>query len=522
MLMPLSLADAGIEAMDRLQRPKSITIRFTNRAFKKARKHLLRDDLEEACFLFCHVVETQTRLIFLADYVVILDPSCYRKRTRTSIVIDSDAKNELYSRFVESSYDGLVNIHSHPFSHGAVAFSGTDNIDDFLHLSDQLDQLPRGKRSVGQKGAVYVASMVFGQNTLDGRGYHRGFIGKPTLPPIEQVLVLGEPLQIITPTGGKGVPPLNSEAKRTFDRQIMAFGEEGQRALAALRIGLVGAGGIGSIIAEDIARQGARNLVLVDPDYLGQSNLNRWQGAHPEDVGKLKVKILSRRLKDMVSEMRITPIASRLTTSKALSALKACDIIIGAVDNHLARYILNRLSVQYLIPYLDGATIIARRKEDNQMQLKSRLAVVVPGTTACHTCSSITYYEHKEIIPHLYDYQTQKKLIALGYIQDHPEMTSPAVMPLNMIASSMVLLEVLNLVTGFHPLARSVAMDYLHPNRVTLRSDTDNFPEALSPNCITCSGYLGKGDSEPLPGIDLAPVKTRQIDKDISLPAATI
>jgi hypothetical protein len=93
--------------MDRLIKPKPITIRFTNRSFEKARKHLLRDDLEEACFLFCHVVETQTRLIFLADYVAILDPSYYRKRTRTSIVIDSGAKKALYRRFVESPYNGL-------------------------------------------------------------------------------------------------------------------------------------------------------------------------------------------------------------------------------------------------------------------------------------------------------------------------------------------------------------------------------------------------------------------------------
>jgi hypothetical protein len=488
--------------MDRLIKPKPIAIRFTSRAFERVRKHLLRDDLEEACFLFCHVVETQTRLIFLADYVVILDPSCYRIRTRTSIVIDSNAKDALYSRFVKSPYNGLVNCHSHPFSHGQVAFSGTDDTDDLLHLSDQLDQLPRGKRSLGQKGGVYVASMVFGQNTLDGRGYHRGLIRKPTLPAIEQVQVLGETLQIITPTGGKPRPPLSFQARRTYDRQIMAFGEEGQRALANLRIGLAGCGGIGAIIGEGLGRLGVRFLTLVDPDYLGQSNLNRWQGAKPQDVGKLKVKVLSSRLKDMVPEMKITAIPTCLTSIKAIRALKGCDLIIGGVDNHLARFILNRLAVQYLIPYLDAATIIARRKEDNQMQLKSRLAVVVPGITACHECSQITYYEHKEIIPHLYDSQTKQLLIALGYIQDHPEMASPAVMPLNMLASSMVLIEALNLVTAFHPLARSVAMDCLHPNRVTLRSDSDNFPEGPSVSCLTCSGYLGKGDSEPLPTVD--------------------
>jgi hypothetical protein len=129
--------------------------------------------------------------------------------------------------------------------------------------------------------------------------------------------------------------------------------------------------------------------------------------------------------------------------------------------------------------------------------------VVVPGTTACLSCSQITYYDHKEIAPHLYDSQTRKQLIALGYIQDHPEVASPAVMPLNMLSSLMALTELLNLVTGFHPLARSVAMDYLRPNDMTLRSDASNFPEGPAADCLTCKGYIGRGDSEPLPTVDM-------------------
>ena len=509
MSLPLSPADIGIDPMAILPKPKPVTIRFTGRTYEQVRKHLLRDDLEEACFLFCHVLEIQSpsKLIFLVDHVVILDPDCYIRRTPTSIVIKPRAKNEVYSRFVKSPYNGLVNCHSHPFSHGAVAFSGTDHIDDLFHLSDQLDQLPRGKRFLGQKGAVYVASMVFGQNSLDARGFHPCYGGKPALPSIEQIQVLGETISIITPTGGKGAPLLNAEALRTYDRQIMAFGEEGLRVLANLRIGLAGCGGIGSVAANALCQLGARRLVLVDPDYLGQSGLNRWQGARPQDVGKFKVKVLSRHLKDMVPEMKITAIPHRLTSVKAIRALKGCDLIIGGVDNHLARFMLNRLSVQYLIPYLDAATVISRRKEDDQMELPSRLGVVVPGTTACLDCSQIRYYDHEEIAPHLYDPQTRKQLIALGYIQDHPEVASPAVLPLNMIAASMLLIEALNLVTGFHPLARSVAMDYLHPNRVTIRSDSDNFPEGPSSDCLTCTGYLGTGDSEPLPAINRARVK---------------
>jgi molybdopterin/thiamine biosynthesis adenylyltransferase len=478
---------------------KPVTTRFTNRAFERVRKHLLKDADEEICFLFAHVVESPTRLVYLVDYVVTLDPACYLRRSRTSIVIDPRAKNALYSRFVESPYTGLINCHSHPFDHGVVHFSGTDDVDDLREMAWQYDQLPRGKRALGQKGVVHALSMVFGQQSLAARGYRPGL--PTTLPAIAQVQVLGETMRILTPTGGKSQPPLTAQARATYDRQIMAFGEEGQKALASLQIAIIGLGGIGSILSEGLCRLGARSLTLVDPDYLGQSNLNRWQGAHPEDVGQLKVKVLAKRLKAMIPGMRITSIASPLTTSKALTALKACDVLIGAVDNHLARFALNRISVQYLIPYLDAATVITKGECNNQMELLSRLGVVVPGTTACLSCSQIAYYDHEEIAPHLYDPQTRKQLIASGYIQDHPEVASPAVMPLNMLAASMVLTELLNLVTGFHPLARSVAMDSLHPNRTTVRSDTDNFPEGPSSDCLACAGFLGAGDSEPLPTV---------------------
>jgi molybdopterin-synthase adenylyltransferase len=522
--LPPFPADTGINPMAKSPKRKPVTIRFTARCFERVRKHLLRDEFEEICFLFCHVVETQSpsRLIFLADYVVTLDPACYLRRTRTSIVVDSRAKNALYSRFVESPYNGLINIHSHPFSHGATTFSPKDDTDDYFELAWQYEQLPRGKRSLGQKEVVYVASMVFGQNTFDARGYSHSPSSPPTLPTIKEVQVLGETFRILTPTGGTAIPPLSYDARRTYDRQIMAFGEEGQRALAHLRVCLVGAGGIGSITGENLSRQGIRSLALIDPDYLGLSNLNRWQGAHPHDVGKLKVRILAKRLKAMFPTIQITPVASSLASAKALKALKSYDVIVGAVDNHLTRFILNRLSVQYLIPYLDAATVIKKGEGDNQMELLARLAVVVPGTTACLSCSRIKHYDHEEIAPHLYDPQTRIQLMVSGYIQDHPEVASPAVMPLNMLASSMLLTELQNLVTGFHPLARSVAMDYLRPNRRTVRSDSDNFPEGPSPDCLSCAGFLGTGDSEPLPTVDTRHYTAGRLKKVFSLPVPTV
>jgi hypothetical protein len=359
--------------MFRLPKPKPVTIRFTGRTYERVRKHLLRDEKEEACFLFAHRVENPTRLIFLVDYLVILDPACYLHRSRTSIVIDPRAKNAVYSRFVESPYSGFINCHSHPFDHRAVHFSGIDNFDDLREMAYQYEQFPHGKRKLGQKAKVHVLSMVFGQQSLDARGYRPGLF--PTLPTVDQVQVLGEKLCLITPTGAGVSPLLSFDDLATYDRQIRAFGEEGLRTLAQLRIALVGAGGIGSITAEGLTRLGVKNLVLIDHDLLSADSLNRWQGGRPKDIGKSKVRVLAHRLRAMMKGVKVTPIVAPLSAPKAVAALKGCDILIGAVDNHLSRYFLNRLAVQYLIPYLDAATEIIKGESDtsHRMELLSRL-----------------------------------------------------------------------------------------------------------------------------------------------------
>lgn len=206
--------------------------------------------------------------------------------------------------------------------------------------------------------------------------------------------------------------------------------------------------------------------------------------------------------------MKVRSIGFPLTHPKALRAIKGADILIGAVDNHQARFLLNRISVQYLIPYLDAATVIRKaegedKEINNQMQLWFRLGVFVPGVTACMQCSQIKYLDFKEIAPYLYDPITAAQLKASGYIKDHPEMQAPAVMPLNMLAAGALLIELKNLVTAFHPLARNVAMDWLHPNGRTIRADSENWPEGPAKGCLNCMALLGTGDIEPLPVIDM-------------------
>lgn len=66
-----------------------------------------------------------------------------------------------------------------------------------------------------------------------------------------------------------------------YDRQVRAFGPEGQAVLERMSVAIVGLGGTGSIVAQQLAHLGGGRLLLIDHDEFDMSNLNRLQGAMP-------------------------------------------------------------------------------------------------------------------------------------------------------------------------------------------------------------------------------------------------
>src|SRR5260370_26001461 len=95
---------------------------------------------------------------------------------------------------------------------------------------------------------------------------------------------------------------------KQFDRSVRAFGAEGQATLASLSIGIIGLGGIGSVLAEQLAHLGVRKLLLLDPDVLEETNLNRVVGATRLDIGRPKVEVaadLIRRINPQIEARAI-------------------------------------------------------------------------------------------------------------------------------------------------------------------------------------------------------------------------
>ncbi len=81
-----------------------------------------------------------------------------------------------------------------------------------------------------------------------------------------------------------------------YDRNVRAFGPDVQQTLADLRVGVVGCGGTGSAVAEQLVRLGVRHLTLLDPDVLSENNLTRVYGSSLANVGQPKVHVLKGHL----------------------------------------------------------------------------------------------------------------------------------------------------------------------------------------------------------------------------------
>ncbi len=104
------------------------------------------------------------------------------------------------------------------------------------------------------------------------------------------------------------------------------------RALRSARVGIIGAGGLGSNVAMMLARSGIRSLTLADPDVVEASNLNR-QAYFPEDVGSAKVLALARHLEALEPAMELVLHERAVTPENAFSLFASCPIVVEAVDD---------------------------------------------------------------------------------------------------------------------------------------------------------------------------------------------
>ena len=169
------------------------------------------------------------------------------------------------------------------------------------------------------------------------------------------------------------------EFSKHFKRTVNVWGKENHAKLARLRIGIVGLGSVGSIVAETLARSGFQRFVLIDFDEIQPHNLDRLSIATEREIGQLKVKACKDRI-NMISTAKCTEVITvpySVAEKEGYTAALDCDVLFSCVDRPRARKILNHFAYAHLIPLIDGG-IQVRFKRGEFSGVDWQLQTVAP------------------------------------------------------------------------------------------------------------------------------------------------
>ena len=146
-----------------------------------------------------------------------------------------------------------------------------------------------------------------------------------------------------------------------YSRQVLfpGLGEEGQERLLASKAVIVGCGALGGVQAETLARAGVGKLVLVDRDFVEESNLQRQIMFDEADVRERLPKAIAaaRRLSRVNSALQVEPLVADVNYENVEEIIAGADVVLDGTDNFEARYLLNDACVKAGIPWIYGAAV---------------------------------------------------------------------------------------------------------------------------------------------------------------------
>ena len=297
---------------------------------------------------------------------------------------------------------------------------------------------------------------------------------------------IGDDFQVIFMDQIAPKPAFKEELKRTYS----AWGEEKQNLLARLHCGIVGAGSVGAIIAEALARMGVETISLIDFDRIEKHNLDRLLYATVEDIGYLKVDVAARILvKHATSgKIDIRPYPHAVTHEEGLTAALDCDILFSCVDRPWPRQVLNMLAYAHQIPVVDGGVHVSLTPSKKLRSADWRAHVALPGRP-CLECLGQFDPAHVAM-------ERQGLLDDPTYIEglpaDHLMRQNENVFAFAMNAAGLMMLQFLSLVVKPAGISNNGAQLY---HFVTGTIDNDSLDSCKS-TCLF-KEHIGYGDQFP-------------------------
>ncbi|GGI15711.1 ThiF family adenylyltransferase [Gottfriedia solisilvae] len=163
-----------------------------------------------------------------------------------------------------------------------------------------------------------------------------------------------------------------------YMKQQLFLGNDGQEKIQHASVLVIGAGALGSSIAEMLVRAGIGELTIVDRDYVEWSNLQRQQLYSEEDAkNKLPKAIAAKnRLLELNSSININSFITDINAKNIDEFVKEKTILIDATDNFETRMIVNDAAIKFGVPFIFGACVASY----------GITFPIIPGKTPCLNC----------------------------------------------------------------------------------------------------------------------------------------
>lgn len=404
------------------------SVAFADLANRILLDHLVRADREEdLCFGFWNPSRGAKRFTALVEEICLPQGGDRQRHGNASF------NTQYFERICEQALKtdrGIAFFHSHP-GPGWQSMS-QDDVAAEIQMAGAafgLTDLPLLGLTVGSDGTWSARFWLKGGERRFDREWCRS------------VRSVGEQLNVAFAEHLVGPPEYNDMFRRT----ISVWGVENHAKLVRLRIGIVGLGSVGSLVAEILARSGFERITLIDFDEIQLHNLDRLVGATKGDIGRLKVYHCREHLQEISTAKRLGIDAVPYSVAEEQGYLAAldCDVLFSCVDRPRARQILNHFAYAHLIPVIDGG-IAVRFKNKKFRGVDWQLQTAGPGRPCLECLRTFSPSDASTEIAGMLD--DPSYLQGLG--EDHHFKRNENIFAFSANLASLEFLQLIALVTG--------------------------------------------------------------------------
>jgi len=230
-----------------------------------------------------------------------------------------------------------------------------------------------------------------------------------------------------------------------FRRTVSVWGPEAHADLARLRVGIVGLGSVGALVAQTLARMGLTRFNLIDFDKVEPHNLDRLVTATAADIGRLKVDVARDRILAVATaaSVNVLSVPFSVVEEPGYRAALACDVLFCCVDRPRARHVLNHVAYGHLVPVIDGG-IAVRFKHDRFTGVDWQVQTVSPGRP-CLEC--LETYDQADVSTEAAGMLDDPSYLK-GLPADHRFKRNENVFPFSANLGSLEVMQLVALVTG--------------------------------------------------------------------------